>query len=296
MQYLELNETKKHGTDGFPFEYYYIESSHPRYLMNYHWHAEYELIRVLEGTLTVTLNEKSFDMKAGELVFVHGGILHAGVPKDCVYECIVFDLNVFLKQTQASAAYIQRVIDRSAFVYHHFVPCNEITGTKDEVEQKSINRAVEIIRNVFESMAGKKTGYELAVIGGLYQFFAVVFSEHLYLDALPHTSRKDVKRTMQLRRVIDYIDQHIGNQITLSQLAGAASMSPRYFCRFFYQMTHHTPIEYLNLQRIEYACYALSTTDEPVTEVAMNCGFNDLSYFIRIFKRYKGITPGQYRG
>ncbi len=296
MQYLELNETKRHGTYGFPFEYYYIESGHPRYLMNYHWHAEYELIRVLEGSLTVTLNEKSFDAKAGELVFVHGGILHAGVPKDCIYECIVFDLNVFLKQAQASASYIQRVIDRSAFVYHHFVPSGNGKEDKEAREQESINKAVRIIGSVFEAMAGKKTGYELAVIGGLYQFFAVVFSEHLYLDTLPHTSQKDVKRIMQLRRVIDYMDQHIASQITLSQLAEAASMSPRYFCRFFYQMTHHTPIEYLNLQRIEYACYALSTTDEPVTEVAMNCGFNDLSYFIRIFKRFKGVTPGQYRG
>ena len=88
----------------------------------------------------------------------------------------------------------------------------------------------------------------------------------------------------------------MGSQVTLNQMAEAASMSPKYFCRFFYQMTRHTPIEYLTMQRIEYACYALSTTDEPVTSIALSCGFNDLSYFIRTFKRYKGVTPRQYRG
>ena len=280
MQYLALHEKKQHGTDHFPFEYYFIDETHPRYLMNYHWHAEYELIRILKGSLSVTLNEKSFPASAGELVFVHGGILHAGVPEDCVYECLVFDLRIFIKLA-ACVPYLQRVLDRSAFVYHHF--------TADYTDVHTL------MQSVFSSMALKQPGYEMKVIGLLYEFFAYVFEHHLYLDTLPLSSQKDIRKTMQLRRVIDYIDQHLGSQIALQELADAASMSPKYFCRFFYQMTHHTPIEYLNLQRIEYACFLLTTTDEPITAVALSCGFNDLSYFIRIFKRQKGKTPGQYR-
>ena len=155
---------------------------------------------------------------------------------------------------------------------------------------------MKIAENLFHAMAGQQSGYEMAVIGHMYQLFAHIFSAHLYLDTQPHTSARDLRKTMQLRKVIDFIDQNMGSQVTLNQLADAASMSPKYFCRFFYQMTRHTPIEYLNMQRIEYACYALSTTDEPITSIALSCGFNDLSYFIRIFKRYKGVTPGQYRG
>ena len=281
MQYFELNEKKKHGTDLFPFEYYFIEKDHPRYQMNYHWHTEYELIRVLDGTLTMTLNEKSFDACAGELVFVHGGVLHAGIPTDCVYECLVFDLDIFLRIAPC-APYIQRVLDRSALVYHHFLSTHRET--------------LRIAGELFLEIKEKKPGYEMAVIGHVYQFFAHIFSAHLYLDTQPHTSARDLRKTVQLRKVIDYIDRNMNTPVTLHQLADAASMSPKYFCRFFYQMTHHTPIEYVNMQRIEYACYALSTTDDPITSIALSCGFNDLSYFIRTFKRYKGITPGQYRG
>ena len=54
-------------------------------------------------------------------------------------------------------------------------------------------------------------------------------------------------------------------------------------------------MDYLNYQRIEHACYALSTGDAAVTDVAYACGFNDLSYFIKTFRKYKGVTPGQYR-
>ena len=71
-------------------------------------------------------------------------------------------------------------------------------------------------------------------------------------------------------------------------------MTPKYFCRFFLEMTHRTPIDYLNYQRIEHACYQLVTTDASITDIAYSCGFNDLSYFIKTFKKYKGITPGKY--
>lgn len=57
-------------------------------------------------------------------------------------------------------------------------------------------------------------------------------------------------------------------------------------------MTHQTPVDYLNRQRIEEACLQLAATDDSITEIAYRNGFNDLSYFIRTFKKYKGMTPG----
>lgn len=53
-------------------------------------------------------------------------------------------------------------------------------------------------------------------------------------------------------------------------------------------------MDYLNRQRIEQACYELSTTGDSITDIAYRNGFNDLSYFIRTFKKYKGTTPGKY--
>lgn len=71
-------------------------------------------------------------------------------------------------------------------------------------------------------------------------------------------------------------------------------MSPKYFCRIFRTVIHRTPIDYLNYYRIEKACYLLETEDLSITEVAYHCGFNDSSYFIRCFKKYKQITPTKY--
>lgn len=89
MHDLDHNEDRLRGTYEFPFEFHHIEPNHPRYVMSYHWHVEYEIIRILKGSLSVTLDEKSFTATAGDIIFIHSGILHSGIPEDCVYQCIV---------------------------------------------------------------------------------------------------------------------------------------------------------------------------------------------------------------
>ena len=95
MQYYNITETQQRGTFDFPFAFYHVTSTHPRYIMSYHWHVEYEIIRILEGSLHVTMDEKEFTANQGDIVFVNSGILHSGEPQDCIYQCIVFDINAF---------------------------------------------------------------------------------------------------------------------------------------------------------------------------------------------------------
>ena len=278
MQYYNYSENKQRGTYDFPFEFYHVDRSHPRYEMAYHWHVEYEIIRILTGSLHVTMDEKEFTANSGDIVFVNSGILHSGIPSDCVYQCIVFDMNAFLKNNPRCSTYIKQIIDHSAFIYHHFTPKNQ------QIHQ--------IVWDIFNAMESQKTGYELIVFGELYHFFGVVFSEKLYFSDSPQ-DRRDYRKIMQLKKVLDYMEANYSSPVTLEQLSASVNMSPKYFCRFFYHMTHRTPIDYLNYQRIEHASYQLATTDASVTEVAYNCGFNDLSYFIKTYKKYKGITPGK---
>lgn len=277
---LVQNEDRPRGTYEFPFEFHDINSSHPRYVMSYHWHVEYEIIRIIKGTLTVTLDEKSFTASANDVIFIHSGILHSGIPQDCVYQCIVFDINAFLKPNSVCAEYMQKIIHQDVMIYHHFT----------EKQQP----VLDAVNALFESMKAQAPGYELIVFGQFYHFFGLVFSYHYYLESLSKT-RKDYKRILQLKQVVEFIEKNYTSQITLPELSASVSMSPKYFCRFFSEMTHQTPMDYLNRQRIEQACYQLATTDDSITEIAYRNGFNDLSYFIRTFKKYKGITPGKYK-
>lgn len=280
MHDLERNEDRLRGTYEFPFEFHHIENNHPRYEMSYHWHVEYEIIRILSGTLTVTLDEKSFKAMPGDVIFVHSGILHSGIPEDCTYQCIVFDGNAFLKQNTVCATYIQKIVHQDILIFHHFTEKHE-----------EILHAINLI---FDALWKKPSGYELTVIGQFYHFFGIVFGKHYYLDGIKK-ARRDYKRILQLKQVMDFIDHNYASPITLQQISDSVSMSPKYFCRFFSEMTHQTPMDYLNRHRIEQACFQLSSTDDSITEIAYRTGFNDLSYFIRTFRKYKGITPGKYK-
>ena len=97
-----------------------------------------------------------------------------------------------------------------------------------------------------------------------------------------------------LKRVLAVIEEHYSECITLDDLARSAGMNSKYFCRYFREMTHRTPIDYVNYYRIEQACFKLATSNLPIAEIGMSCGFNDESYFIKTFKKYKGVTPKKY--
>ena len=277
---LDHNEDRPRGTYEFPFEFHHIDHTHPRYVMSYHWHVEYEIIRILEGSLTVTLDEKSFTAVKNDVIFIHSGILHSGIPHDCVYQCIVFDMNTFLKNNPVCGEYIQKILHQETMLFPHF---------SDEHPQ-----ILNCISVLFDAMYEKDTGYELTVFGQFYHFFGLVFSNHYFIEN-PTRTRRDYKRILQLKQVLEFIEKNYANPITLQELSASVSMSPKYFCRFFSEMTHQTPVDYLNRQRIEEACLQLAATDDSITEIAYRNGFNDLSYFIRTFKKYKGMTPGKYK-
>ena len=96
MHYLDYNEKKQHGTPDFPIEYYHVDEHHPRYNMPFHCHKELEIIRILEGILYLKLDDEEFEAKAGDIIFINEGVIHGGLPHNCIYECIVFDIQRLL--------------------------------------------------------------------------------------------------------------------------------------------------------------------------------------------------------
>ena len=98
-----------------------------------------------------------------------------------------------------------------------------------------------------------------------------------------------------MKLVLQHIRRSYHREISLLELAALADMSPNYFCRYFRKMTGQTPIEYLITYRLESACLALRSSDMSVTDVAFACGFNDVSHFIKTFRKVYQITPKAYR-
>ncbi|WP_083776750.1 helix-turn-helix domain-containing protein [Acaryochloris marina] len=99
----------------------------------------------------------------------------------------------------------------------------------------------------------------------------------------------------QLLKVLDYIDAHLGNEITLADLAVLVDISQFHFGRLFKQSLGRSPYQYLMLQRVERAKTLLKRTNQPIVEIALECGFNSHSQFGRKFRQMTGMTPKVYR-
>jgi len=97
-----------------------------------------------------------------------------------------------------------------------------------------------------------------------------------------------------LRRVRAYIDGHIGERISLDELARQAGVSRFHFARQFRLSTGESPMGYLRRVRIERSKSILQTRDATIAEVAARLGFSDQSHFTRIFGRLVGVSPGSF--
>lgn len=97
-----------------------------------------------------------------------------------------------------------------------------------------------------------------------------------------------------LRRVRSYIDDHIGERISLDELARQAGVSRFHFARQFRLSTGESPMAYLRRVRIERSKSILQTRDSTIAEVAARLGFSDQSHFTRIFGRLVGVSPGSF--
>lgn len=99
----------------------------------------------------------------------------------------------------------------------------------------------------------------------------------------------------RLKKVSGYILENFTKDISLSEIASVSNTGVTAFCNFFKEQFRVTFVEYLNTVRIGHACKLLSQNDRNVVEVAYECGFNNLANFNRQFKKFKNMTPSDYR-
>jgi AraC-like DNA-binding protein len=109
----------------------------------------------------------------------------------------------------------------------------------------------------------------------------------LHLPAPPCDERID--------RVVRYVQLHFQNHLSLHEVARSVGLGPQYFCSLFKAQTGCSFMKYVRRLRLAHARELLRTTTLPVTEVALESGFHDVTYFGQVFKAAEGLTPSEYR-
>ena len=279
MHYLDYNEQVQHKTGDFPLAYYPVDQRHPRYRMTMHWHRETEIIRIRRGQLNLYIDEREIDARAGDLMLIAGGVLHGGDPVDCVYDCVVFDASLLLGADACKRA-LKETLEHSVLL------------RRDAIDTDPAFR--EAVKALFSLCEDGVCGREPGIMGGLFNLFSRLTGKRDEAQLAAPALRLS-RRAEQLKPALEYIETHYGQPITLEKLARLTGMSPKYFCRFFKAIVHRSPIDYVNYYRVECASHFLTVSDMTVAEIAQHCGYNDSSFFIKQFRKYKGTTPKRYR-
>lgn len=264
-------ESITHKTEGFPMAYYSVDENHPRYIMIHHWHPETELLLVRRGTLTLTVDGRATDLKEGQFALIPSGSVHSGIPHDAWYECVVFDGTGLTDILQGSTKKKANEILSADFSAPCPAPLLALT----------------------EALLQRESGYQTRALAALFSLLTEWIShpEHISIP----TKSNEKNRLVPFERAVLFLREHYGDPITLKDLADAAELSNNYFGEYFRNITGKTPIRYLNEYRIERAAELLKRDEKSITEIALACGYNDLSYFIKTFRRHYGCAPRSYR-
>lgn len=281
MRFLDYHEHKRHGSNAFPIAIYPVSEHHPRYNMPYHWHHEYEIIYIDSGSLRLTVNDREFLLQEGDTAIIESGALHGGTPDHCHYCCIVFHLEKFLSSIPWATELCRQLLDGTL----RFPVCLPAS-------HEALNQSVLQLKHDLLGLREDNSSRFL-VLSSLLRLLGELLQ--LHRDAEDGSSTANGKQISQLKTVLSYISQHYADEISLQDLAACAGMNPTYFCRFFSDLMHRTPMNYLNYYRIESACEQLAATNKTITEIAFDCGFHDTSYFVKVFKKHQGVTPSQYQ-
>jgi AraC-like DNA-binding protein len=284
-----LKENRVHGDISFPLNAYYMEiPAGAGIVLDCHWHEELEFLLVSSGKALFQIDTNDYEVQAGQGIFINSGELHAGYPVDgsaCTFKAIVFSTALLqngsfdLIQTK----YLEPLIkSRYSFSRH-------LTGAQ-EWERELLQRLSEAADAALQHLPA----YEMTVKSDLYRVFSLVVRNS---TTVPPTSESnpDSYRIEKLKKALKFMQDNSAKKLSTMDIAAHLNISEGHFCRLFKQYFKRTPVEYLNYYRISRAARLLKDTELKVLEIAMDVGFDNLSYFIGTFKHYMGVTPSKYR-
>lgn len=253
-----------------------------------HWHEEYEFLVITKGKGTACLNSRNISISPGDILFINAECVHSfwGEPDDPI-AFYALDFGRELINSYGNDDIQQKYINRQGsgelIFRDHF--------RKEDPVWQNLHDPLEEIRML---CAKDLEANELLIKSDLLRIW------HFLCRDAQKTSfslkKKDDGKVLLVKEILQYIQENYTHNLTLGDLADHFHMSEGQFCRFFKSQINMTAIEYLNYYRIGAACDRLREGRMSISDVAIECGYNNISYFNRTFRRYMHCTPGEYRG
>ncbi|WP_101756684.1 AraC family transcriptional regulator [Oceanicoccus sp. KOV_DT_Chl] len=250
----------------------------------WHYHKEFEICYILRGEGDRYIDDCSQSFKPGDLTLIapnvrHGWKLYGSEHQD-QSEAIVLHFNPLGQGFN--------LMNIPGFNMVAGMMKNAQQGLLFEIEAGS---AIEQTLLAFQTSHCREQFPLLVTL--LSSLGELKVAKRLTYRHPLHSKRAELSK--KLLPVINYIHENLQTDIRQSDMSELIGVSPQYFSRYFKRETSYTFVQYLNWSRIEKACQQILSTDGDLTNIAQQCGFNNLSYFNKKFFEIKKETPKQYR-
>ena len=277
---IEQKENAKHGEAFFPVQKYITRLASDYPVVTTHWHEEAELTLITSGNCLYQINLDDYEVKEGDILFIPPLLLHSislGTSDEIISETYVFDMN-FLGANSTdicSTRYLTPMMNQEFSMPYLITPEHPV--------YLSLRKIFNQINSLYDEAV---IGYELALKS---LFLQAVF---LLLQYSEKNISSDTKASSdKLKSVLDYIEFHYAESISISELAQLCYFSDYHFMRFFKKHMNMTCMEYINNLRLEKAVELFEQGNTSILDVSLSVGFHNLSYFHRAFKKKYHMTP-----
>lgn len=290
---LSLKEKTVHGTQMNPVWALHFTAgkgtSYPdHFFVERHWHNDVEVLFIHKGSYLFEINLDNYILNEGDICILNSGELHqiTGLGADAVHDVVLFDPRIldFSYTDEWEENFITPFLNQSLICKNILHPHDAGYPEINIVVSKLMDKSLRMDRGWYVKS-------KLLIL----ELFHLLTECEMLLPAKDVMSAADSRKIGRYKTIISYIEKHYSEPISLQQLADTIPCNSQYLCRTFREISGISPIQYLISYRLEQACSLLSQTTRPVTEIALDCGFENISYFIRKFKEAKGCTPKEYR-
>ncbi|WP_281888786.1 AraC family transcriptional regulator [Paenibacillus sp. YYML68] len=232
-----------------------------------------KLYYIRDGEGCVTINDKTYYPRRGDLLFI---------PEGCIHGYSLENQKPYTKYWCHFTANIGSQPLAAVCSFPSLLQVEE--GTSAQQLEHLFDRLIEAERSP-DPCAPILTQSVLLEL--VYFYLQTVGPEQL--------TARPLETYTDMSSLLPYIDQHLGSKLTLQQLADIVNVHPNYMVRLFKAQFGFTPIQYLNLQRIRAAKELLMLGKLSIKTVAEQTGFESPYYFTQVFKKHTGLTPTEFR-
>lgn len=259
----------------------------PHFTYPWHFHSEFEILYVLEGSGTSYVADNIETFQPGDLALLGSNLPHFWRSDEKYHEPGCTEKMNYIVIQFSDVLARGAVFDFPEFnvLQQLFKKASRGIRFLPPFSEKAGRQVIKIARN---------TGFKrFLCLMQLLHKMALTENYRLLAGELYNQQVHDFTND-RLTKVMHYISTSYQQKIELEKVAGIANLHPSAFCRFFKEKTGKSLSEYLIDLRISYACKLIVEGNLPVSQVCFECGFNNLSNFNRAFKKHTGFTPTDY--